>query len=144
VTNEGFSDLVKRKRRQLSLTQRALADKLGIKPSHVAYLESGHRRPSLSLIKRLADSLGLDPQTLFLLSHPEAEYLLKSRNNRFSKSSREVWRNFESDTKLLSRERVTPDELSILKRVSMLNRVSSVHHFLFILNTIRLFGDENR
>jgi hypothetical protein len=38
---------------------------------------------------------------------------------------------------LLARHKVTPEELSILKRISMLGRVPSVDHFLFVLNSIR-------
>jgi transcriptional regulator with XRE-family HTH domain len=142
VKSEAFGSLLKRKRHQLSLTQRALAKLLGVKPSYVAYLESGRRRPSLALIRRIADILALEPQTVFLLSHPEAEYLLKISSGRSSKSSRDAWRRFESDRELQARERVTPEELGVLKRVSMLNRISSVHHFLFILNTLRLFDDD--
>ena len=47
--------MVKHRRQALGLTQRQLAEMLGVKGSHVAYLENGRRKPSLALLKRLAD-----------------------------------------------------------------------------------------
>ena len=49
--------LIRRQREAFRLTQRELALKLGVKASHVAYIEGGLRRPSLSLVRRLAETL---------------------------------------------------------------------------------------
>jgi len=73
-----LGEIVKHRRQARGLTQRQLAEMLGVKGSHVAYLESGRRKPSFALIKHLADVLELDPQQLFLLAHPEAKSLLGS------------------------------------------------------------------
>jgi DNA-binding transcriptional regulator YiaG len=40
-------------REALGLTQREIAAKLGVKASHVAYLENGHRRPSPQLLAKI-------------------------------------------------------------------------------------------
>jgi ribosome-binding protein aMBF1 (putative translation factor) len=46
-----LGELVRNRRAGLGLTQRSLAQKLGVEASHVAFIESGRRKPSL---KRLA------------------------------------------------------------------------------------------
>ena len=46
--------LIRTQRETFRFTQRELARKLGVKASHVAYIEGGLRRPSLSLVGRLA------------------------------------------------------------------------------------------
>jgi transcriptional regulator with XRE-family HTH domain len=55
-----LGELLKARREGLSLTQRSLAQKLGVEASHVAFIESGRRKPSLKLVGRIADTLGLD------------------------------------------------------------------------------------
>jgi transcriptional regulator with XRE-family HTH domain len=65
-----LGQLIKQQRDAYDLTQRELASKLGVKASHIAYLENGRRKPSLALLRRIADTLGLDEQQLFLLAHP--------------------------------------------------------------------------
>jgi len=42
------------------MSQRELASAIGVKASHIAYIENGHRRPSISLINRMSETLGLD------------------------------------------------------------------------------------
>ena len=71
-----LGQLVKNSREGLSLTQHELAEKLGIQASHVSFIESGRRKPSLTLIARLAAILKLDPQHMLVLAHPEAEALV--------------------------------------------------------------------
>ena len=54
--------VIKEGRDALRLTQRGLAEIVGVKASHIAYIENGHRNPSLALLRRLADALGTQPQ----------------------------------------------------------------------------------
>ena len=76
MKKETLGQVLKQRRAAYALTQRELARKLGVKASHVAYLENGRRRPSLSLLSRLANTLDLDRQRLFLLVHPEAHWVV--------------------------------------------------------------------
>lgn len=78
-SHKTLGEIVKHRRQTRGLTQRQLAEMLGVKGSHIAYLESGRRKPSLALLKRLADVLELDRWQLFLLAHPEAKSLMSSR-----------------------------------------------------------------
>lgn len=75
---KSLGKILKERRTQLGLTQRALADQVAIKASHVAYIESGRRRPSLPLLERIATVLGLDRRELFVLAHPEAKGIIDS------------------------------------------------------------------
>jgi transcriptional regulator with XRE-family HTH domain len=143
MKKETLGQVLKQRREAYALTQRELARKLGVKASHVAYLENGRRRPSLSLLARLADTLELNKQRLFLLTHPEAEGILGTqRNASAAKRPENAWRKFAGNRGILARHKVTSEELKVLQRVSMLGRVSSPSQFLFILNSIRQAVEE--
>jgi transcriptional regulator with XRE-family HTH domain len=132
-----LGQVLKQRRAALALSQRQAARRLGIRASHVGYLEKGRRRPSLALLRRIARVFGLDSFELFLLSHPEAKYLIRSREPAEPKPREDAWRRFVADRVALRSNHVTPGELRVLKQVNMLRRVASARHFLFILNAIR-------
>lgn len=138
MKKETLGQVLKQRREAYALTQRELARKLGVKASHVAYLENGRRRPSLSLLARLADTLELDKQRLFLLTHPEAEGILHPRKEPARAQRPDyAWRKFIANRGILARHKITPQELKVLQKVNMLGRVSAPSQFLFILNSIR-------
>jgi transcriptional regulator with XRE-family HTH domain len=136
--------VIRQRRERLALTQRALAAQVGVKASHIAYIEGGQRRASLSVLARIASELGLDSTEVFLLSYPEAKCLLKRFHEPGRRKSRhEAFRQFSSNRALLERHRVSRGELKILKQVSLLRRVACARHFLFILNSIRQAAEED-
>jgi transcriptional regulator with XRE-family HTH domain len=138
-----LGQVLKQQRGAFRLTQRELARKLGVKASHVAYLENGRRRPSLSLLSRIADTLQLDKQQLFLLTHPEARALVTERPEPArDRGKDQAWRAFARDRALLATNRVTARELKVLQQVNMLGRVSAPRQYLFILNSIRQAVEE--
>jgi transcriptional regulator with XRE-family HTH domain len=111
---------------------------LGVKASHVAYLESGRRRPSLALLKHLADVLDLDRQQIFLLAHPEAKSLLTpAANSTPTEDPAQSWRRFVDDRGLRERYHITPREIQALKHLSLLGYVLTQREFLAILSLIR-------
>jgi transcriptional regulator with XRE-family HTH domain len=133
-----LGQLIKQQRDAYDLTQRELASKLGVKASHIAYLENGRRKPSLALLTRIADTLGLDEQRLFLLAHPEARSMVTAGREEPAASVRDgAWRRFSKDRALLARNKVTPREMKVLQQVNLLGRVSSPRQYMFILNSIR-------
>jgi transcriptional regulator with XRE-family HTH domain len=143
MKKETLGQVLKQRRDAYDYTQRELARKLGVKASHIAYLENGRRRPSLSLLSRIADTLELDKKRLFLLAHPEAHWIVsEQRPASASKQREDAWRRFARDRGTLSRHKVTDRELKVLKNVNMLGRVSSPNQFLFILNAIRQAVEE--
>jgi transcriptional regulator with XRE-family HTH domain len=138
MSAEKFGKVLKDARLSLGLSQQGLAHRLGVRASHIGYLEQGRRRPSLKLLKALADQLGVDKERLFLLSHPEARELIgsqagKSRNLKKANA----WRDLLADKAALVRNNVTPKELKVLSHVSMLGKVTEPRDYLFILNSIR-------
>jgi transcriptional regulator with XRE-family HTH domain len=129
--------LLKTKRKSLNLSQRALASRLGVEASYVAFLESGRRKPSLSLTQRLAKTLGIDRQQLFLLVHPEAKAMLEPAPKPEERSPAQSWQELINDKALLSRYEVTPLELRALKQLSLLGYVLTQREFLTIVTVIR-------
>src|SRR5271166_2548512 len=122
MTKRMLGSVVKEARDGARMTQRDLATAVGIKASHVAYVENGHRRPSISLINRLSETLGLDAKELLVLAHPEAKQIIDGAQPSAKKSD-EAWPRFISNQALVKRHAITKSELKILKQVSMLEHV---------------------
>jgi transcriptional regulator with XRE-family HTH domain len=139
-----LGQVLKGQREILGLTQRELALKLEVKPSHVAYLEKDRRRPSLALVSRIANVLGLEKEPLFLLAHPEASSLLTGRRDPAApnRTPDQVWRDFTGNKAMLARHNVQPRELKVLQQVNLLGKVAAPRQFLFILNAIRQAVEE--
>ena len=135
-TNQ-LGERVRSRRDGLGLTQRELAEKLGVEASHIAFIESGRRKPSLKLIARLADILGLDRQTLLILTHPEAQELIAEARSQSRPKAPPSWQRFIKNHKLLARYNVTDRELNALEGLSLLGTVHSAKEFLAILTLIR-------
>jgi putative transcriptional regulator len=68
MSEETFGKVLKQARLSLGLSQMGLARKLGVRASHIDYLEQGRQRPSLTLLNALGDELGVDKERLFLLT----------------------------------------------------------------------------
>jgi transcriptional regulator with XRE-family HTH domain len=128
---------VRRHRAAAGLTQQSLAQKLGVEASHVAFIENGHRKPSLKLIGRLADLLGVERQKLLVLAHPEAKGLIADVKPEKARNSSPSWQRFINNHELLARYCVTDRELRTLEQLGMLGSVLSTKEYLTILTLIR-------
>jgi transcriptional regulator with XRE-family HTH domain len=135
--------VLKDRRAMLRLTQRELALKLGVKPSHIAYLEMDRRRPSLGLLSRIADVLDLPRDSLFVLAHPEASSLLPTPRAAVPRQGPDqAWHEFAGNAALLARHQVKPRELEVLSQVNLLGKITAPRQFVFILNAIRQAVEE--
>ena len=143
MSDQNLGPVIKDARTALRLTQRELAAEVGVKASHIAYIENNQRKPSLGLLKRLAETLGLEPRKVLFLAHPEARYLTGPGTRAGATGARTSWKRFSSNRVLLRRHNVTRPELKILKQVSVMENVSDPRNYLFILNSIRLAGDRD-
>jgi len=133
-----LGQVLKDRRALLGLTQRELALKLGVKPSHVAYLETNRRGPSLGLLSRIAEVLGLPKESLFVLAHPEASSLLGAPRAAAPRQERDqAWQDFASNKAILARYDVKQRELKVLSQVNLLGKITAPRQFVFILNAIR-------
>jgi transcriptional regulator with XRE-family HTH domain len=135
--NNQVGELVKNRREGAGLTQRSLAQTVGVQASHIAFIESGRRKPSLKLVGRLADTLGFDRQRLLILAHPEAKALIAEAKPQEVRKPSPTWRRFIKNRKLLARYSVTDHELRTLEHLSFLGSVLSAKEFLAILTLIR-------
>jgi transcriptional regulator with XRE-family HTH domain len=136
VTNK-LGESVRTRREALGFTQRVLAQKLSVEASHVAFIESGRRKPSLKLVARIADTLGLDRQELLILAHPEAKQLLAANKIEPRRRTTASWQRFIKDHALLARYHVTKRELQALEHVSLMGTTLTAKEFLAILTLIR-------
>jgi len=59
-----FAGNVRRLRSKKKLSQKALADRIGISVSYVSMLERGQRSPPLETIEKMAKALGVPPAAL--------------------------------------------------------------------------------
>ena len=59
---------VKRERLSLSLTQRALAERVGVGTPHISKIEAGRENPSEELLKKIAEVLDCDFDELLLVA----------------------------------------------------------------------------
>jgi transcriptional regulator with XRE-family HTH domain len=132
-----LGETIRRHREALRLTQRSLAQRLGVEASHVAFIESGRRKPSLKLVARLADVLGLDRQDLLFQAHPEAKELIVLAEPEERRKTSLSWQRFIENKQLLDRYNVTDRELRALENLSFLGTVRSAKEFLAILTLIR-------
>jgi transcriptional regulator with XRE-family HTH domain len=133
-----LGQLIKQKRKELAITQRALAEQLGVEPSHVAYLESGQRKPSLMLMAGLEAALGISRQQIFLLAHPEAAGIVNPIDRSpLREEPAVVWRRLRTDRAFISRHRMNGRELQVFHQLYRLGYALSRHQVLAILTMIR-------
>ncbi len=128
-----FGEMLKQRREQLGLSRAEVAQRSQCQPNHIAYLEVNQRRPSPSLVRRLAATLDLDPGEVFFQANPEArELIAPKREVRGS-----VWERFKTNRALHTRHGISKKELAALEGVAMLGAVRTQRDFLFILQAIR-------
>ncbi len=135
--------IIREARKALRMTQRDLAELVGVKASHIAYIEGEQRNPSLTLLRRLADTLGLNRRELLFLIHPDAKELTDEQPPQTANGKPDGWRQFSTNLALLRRYNVSPDELKVLKQVDSLGPVSNPRNFLFVLNSIRMAAGDS-
>lgn len=118
------------------MTQRELAGELGVKASYISYLEKDQRRPSITVLNRLGEVLGLARSELLVLAYPETRDMVDGHANAGEKQ-RTAWKDFSDNRALIRQYRVTASELSTLKRINAMGTVGSSRDFLFVLMAIR-------
>jgi transcriptional regulator with XRE-family HTH domain len=59
MSDTGFGSRLRHLREAAGLTQKQLADRLGVGPSRVSDLERGHREPGWRVACQIADALGV-------------------------------------------------------------------------------------
>ncbi len=126
--------IIRRRRRQLELTQQEVARRVGVRANYVGYLERDMRRPSTNVLVTLAKVLDLDREELFFLAHPQVRNFIHTEAPDPKESA---WDRFRTNKRLQTRQGITREELKVLQHVSALGAVRSTRDYLFILQAIR-------
>ena len=125
--------VLKRRRRQLELTQTQVAARVGCRPNYIGYLEADARHPRSQVVAKLAKALDLDQRELFFLANPQTRALIAPEHPQ----PEAAWERFKANRGLHARHGITRSELAALESVATLGDVRNERDFLFILQTIR-------
>src|SRR5579859_6669802 len=87
-----LGQVIRERRRQLNLTQQGVARRIKTSTPYIGHLEADKRRPSILVISRLAEVLGLDRRDLFVLANPAVAGLLAANENEGRKSAWDEFR----------------------------------------------------
>jgi len=68
-----FGKAIRRRRRELDLSQEQLAERSGLHRNYISGIETGVRNPSLKNIERLAKALNISISDLFTNYHVESK-----------------------------------------------------------------------
>jgi transcriptional regulator with XRE-family HTH domain len=74
---ETIGQRIKRERLALELTQRELADKVGVGVPHISKVEADRESPSEPLLRRLAELFEVDAEELFLVARRPSEEMVE-------------------------------------------------------------------
>jgi transcriptional regulator with XRE-family HTH domain len=131
-----FGDVIRKRRRELDLTQEEVAARVKTSTPYVGHLEAGKRHPSDKIVTKLAEVLGLDWRELFFLANPHTEALLSSEHYT-AEASVSAWDQFRKNDQLRRVHNVSNNEMEMLSRVALLGDVQSPRDLIHILNTVR-------
>jgi len=129
-----LGEVIRRRRRDLNLTQEEVASRIKTSTPYVGHLESGKRHPSDRIVARLAEVLGLDNRELFFLANPRAQALLSAEPERAEGSALEQFRKTDQLRRI---HNVSNDEMNMLSQVALLGEIRSSRDLIYILNTVR-------
>ena len=129
-----FGQVIRKRRRQLDLTQEEVARRVRTSTPYIGHLESGKRHPSDQVLGQLAEVLTLDPRELFFLGNPMALEFVRPRDKLTKQSA---WEQFRKDARFRRLHDVSDEEVDLLSRVAMMGEINSPPDFFYILNTIR-------
>lgn len=129
-----LGQVIRERRRQLNLTQQGVARRIKTSTPYVGHLEADKRRPSILVVSRLAEVLGLDQRDLFMLANPKAADLITPSGSERGKSA---WNEFRTAVQIHRAHQITAAEMKLLSRVAAMGEVRSLRDFIFIIIAVR-------
>ncbi len=97
--------LVLSARLKAGLTQRQLADRLGVTQPVVAAYESGRRQPTVPTLMRIVSAAGFDLR-LSLAPHEDHDEVLETLEMQRPREEQERWSNFQRSIVQSARQRL--------------------------------------
>lgn len=131
-----FGEVIRRRRREMNLTQDQVAARIETSTPYVGHLESSKRHPSDSIVTRLAEVLGFDQRELFFLANPHTEAILAAPPET-AEGLVSAWEQFRTNEQLRRLHNVSNNEMQMLSQVALLGEVQSPRDLIYILNTVR-------
>lgn len=140
---DSFGAILYRRRKELGLTQSQLAQRIGVQPNYIVYLEKGERKPSDRTVLKIARALDLDRGDLYLAANPQVREFLdvNDHNELVVDGLPDGLRRLVEDAELRQRFEVSDDEVASVARLRLPGRVTTSEQYLtLILLLRRLFG----
>ncbi|MCK6574858.1 helix-turn-helix transcriptional regulator [Myxococcota bacterium] len=136
---ETFGTMVLRRRKELGLTQSDVAQRVGVQPNYIVYLEKGERKPSDRTVLRMADALGIDRGDLYLAANPDLrEFLNISDGNEVQLAEMSGGlRALTEDRALCDRLAITPDEIDTVAGLRLRGRVTTPAQYAALILSVR-------
>ena len=131
-----FGDVIRRRRRELNLTQDEVAARIKTSTPYVGHLEVGKRHPSQKVVTKLAEVLGLDRRELFFLANPHAEALF-SIQPETTEGSVSAWEQFRKTISCDASTTSRTTRWRCYRRWRCWGNFSRPRELIYILNTVR-------
>ena len=96
---EKFNENLKEARIKKGLSQKEVADNIGVAKSTYSLYESGNREPNVQTIKKIADFLGISADELLGLSDQPATLAAHFDGNEYTEDELEEIKNFAAFVK---------------------------------------------
>jgi transcriptional regulator with XRE-family HTH domain len=136
---ETFGSMVLRRRKELGLTQSDLAQRVGVQPNYIVYLEKGERKPSDRTVLRMADALGIDRGDLYLAANPDLrDFLTISDGNEVRLADKSSGlRALTDDRALRDRLSITDQEIDAVAGLRLPGRVTTPDQYAALILSVR-------
>ena len=108
-----LGDRIKQLRKERSVTQEELANNASINRSYLSVVENGHSSPTVDVLERLAEALGVNVWTL--LSEIEEKHFTYDTEEEYEMC--DGLRDFLNDNDEMMLTQPTADEITELKRI---------------------------
>lgn len=135
-----FGDIIYRRRKALGMTQEALAEKVGVKPTYIGYLERGKRHASPRVSALIADHLGLNRSYLFLASNPVVKEFLNVNEETYELAERPLPQSLidlKADDELRKMHDISNEEIDTLEKLAFLGEPRDKFDYVLLLQMIR-------
>lgn len=128
---------IRKRRRDLELTQAQLASKTGVSQNYITYLEKNERTPSNDIIKKLSHNLNLPLDHLYFLTHPDVEKMLPEKSKTQGSSMNPLLKKLSTNHALRKKHIITDEDIELLATIQGRGTIENEQDYVFLLMTIR-------